>query len=234
MLETTAKERPILFFGSMVRAILDGRETQMRRVVKPQPDPAGPNSGGPVREVVPSLLLNRGDLFDVRYDGDNSKAIRCPYGPPGDRLWVRETWLVGACWYAPERAGPLDPNDPDFSAYYRADGGLTWAKDGQCTKTVGGWRPSIHMPRWASRITLKVTGVRVERLNAINDNLGDLSAEGLERGNCAVRGGPDLPWRYNSRDAFRDLRERVNGPGSWEANPWVWVVEFTRLESGGE
>jgi hypothetical protein len=129
-----------------------------------------------------------------------------PYGQPGDRLWVREAW-------APIRDGAKN-------AWYRAD---------MCEATLNGappgfrWRPSIHMPRWASRITLEVTGVRVERLVDISE--ADAIREGVSADKYAYKG---LDRAYSR--AFSDLWENINGPGSWEANPWVWVIEFKRLE----
>lgn len=178
------KERPILFSGEMVRAILDGRKTQTRRVVKF--DWCGSANG----------LLHQAS-FDPAY--------KCPYGKVGDRLWVRETWaklLSGRIWY---RADGHSIND-------------------------GGWRPSIHMPRWASRITLEITGVWVERLQAIGQN--DAFREGVRR---AADGrwfnyAPDGPTHNSARGSFISLWESINGPGSWDANPWVWVIEFKRIQ----
>lgn len=178
------KERPILFSGAMVRALLDGTKTQTRRMVKPQP-----------RILAGELLCWKDDALT-----DDQMAELCPYGQPGDRLWVREAWMdlrgvdgaVGPCMY-------------------RATFGN--APDG------GKWRPSIHMPRWASRITLEVTGMRVERLQDISE--ADARAEGVSRAQC-----PD----WHATTDFRAIWESINGPGSWDANPWVWVVEFKRLE----
>ena len=184
------KERPILFFGPMVSALLAGTKTQTRRVVKPQPVPDG--NGG-------ASWYGRG----VRWAGKESnlfKAEDCPYGQPGDRLWVRETWAQN--W------NQLSDTRMDRSYVYRADG----EQRAQDNGTDLPWRPSIHMPRRASRITLEVTGVRVERLQDISE--ADSKAEG------AV-GHPDGPWH-----AYRSLWTLINGPGSWDANPWVWVVEF--------
>jgi hypothetical protein len=131
----------------------------------------------------------------------------CPYGQPEDRLWVRERWAY-------------HPDFPDLArrAIYRADP--------ECEHDADRWRPSIHMPRWASRISLEITGVRVERLQSISER--DSRAEGVtiephhSRGYCA---GEFLPPEMR---AYRDLWETINGPGSWEANPWVWVIEFRR------
>lgn len=197
------KERPILFSGAMVRAILDGRKTQTRRVVKPQP-PAG------TREVGIYHYPSDRDCF---YPSDGASIIgawaqHCPYGQPGDRLWVRETW-------------GFNPDFPGMHsrACYRADRGHE--HDGIR------WHPSIHMPRAACRLVLEVTGARVERLQDIGE--ADARAEGVTikdhhmNGYCA---GEMLP---PSTRAFHDLWDEINGAGAWDANPWVWVVEFRRI-----
>lgn len=197
---TATKERPILFSGPMVRALLDGRKTQTRRVVKPQP-PEGvcrcPYAGGWAHEHA---------------DGACScRLIRCPYGWIGDRLWVREAW------------GLMDtqPSDgPDRATLgYRADGDAA-APNGRHQL----WRPSIHMPRWASRITLEITDVRVERLQDISED--DAWAEGFPDPEGANREYPD-----RARYWFRNLWGEINGKGSWDMNPWVWALTFRRVES---
>lgn len=134
----------------------------------------------------------------------------CPYGQPGDLLWVRETWA----WYGCER----DPRE----VLYRAD-------TSNLPESHGRWRPSIHMPRWASRITLRVTGVRVERLQDITEV--DAIAEGAQPFRL-----PCHPQRETLRhvDGFALLWESINGAGSWDANPWVWVVEFERVQGRGD
>ena len=214
-------ERPILFSASMVQALLAGTKTQTRRVVK-------------ITHRTPGLAacLEPADPAWVR---TKPAAELCPYGKPGDRLWVRETWA----WFGNER----DPSE----VLYRADG-HTKLYDG-----YGGWRPSIHMPRWASRITLEVTDVRVERLQAIS--VDDLLAEGVrvrfspDTGNLLLRHTGKLPpFDFLSapsrsqvaegrvppevellRAEYAALWEQINGAGSWDANPWVWVIGFKRL-----
>ena len=161
-------ERPILFSAPMVRAILDRTKTQTRRVVKLKPD-----------YMETFLRLP-------------NKVACCPYGQPGGRLWVRETFedcesALHSC------------------VLYRADGGTPGTK----------WTPSIHMPRWASRITLEITGVRVERLR---DNR---EADAISEGTPFPCGG----WV----GGYQKLWESIHGPGSWDLNPWVWVVEFKRV-----
>lgn len=130
----------------------------------------------------------------------------CPYGKVGDRLWVRETF--GESWHHAQ---------PDY--FYRADDNASI----ESHPDFDGWKPSIHMPRLASRITLEITGVRVERLNNIHRS--DAIAEGCEM--PSQRKGMHR-W---PEAQFADLWESINGPGSWDANPWVWVVEFKRIEA---
>ena len=186
------KERPILFSAPMVRAILGGRKTQTRRVVKCD----GIDLAGPCGNRL------TGDTFLAGRDWVGNHAIlRCPYGERGDRLWVRETW-------APMPGGPITAQN---GVIYRADSDSIWT-----------WRPSIHMPRWASRITLEITAIRVERLQ-------DISAE-----DCIAEG---ISTQLREHDAICDLQSKykalwqsIHGPGSWEANPFVWVLEFKRLE----
>jgi hypothetical protein len=214
------RERPILFSGPMVRAILAGTKTQTRRVVKPQPE--AQHGGEPYWFIGGYRAWQYRSTDDVLRKGGNT--LRCPYGAPGDRLWVREAWqaLDGN-----ERARRImtEPNPSRGWLEYAAT-----VPEGY--EPPPRWRPSIHMPRWASRITLEVTGVRVERLQDISSN--DAIAEGIEP---CPRGGE---WRNYldsapNRDAltprvsFRSLWESINGPGSWEANPYVWAVSFREV-----
>lgn len=189
------KERPILFSAPMVRAIIDGSKTQTRRVVKQDRDGL--------------LDCKPTPAWDAFW-----KCVDCPYGKPGDRLWVRETFAVVPRTAYARSDGvqqTLRPDDDHDAAIYRAG----W------THSNGGfrWRPSIHMPRWASRILLEITDVRVERAQDISDR--DARDEGAEQiGDCegAYVAG------------FRRLWESINGADSWAANPWVWVVAFRRIE----
>lgn len=216
------KEHPILFSAPMVRAILDGRKTQTRRVVKPSPlwvaDPSVP--------------------FKTP-DADPKGIIYCPYGKPGDMLWVREAFrfLGSFDGDSPSRVGDrcliAGYSKPWAPTQYEADGGRdNWMNVGTApgSITAGKLRPGIHMPRWACRILLEITGVRVERLNDISRD--DAMAEGIVYQHDGGFGLADST-HYNFADprfSYQSLWESINGAGSWDANPWVWVVEFKRVE----
>lgn len=197
------KERPILFSAPMVRALLAGTKTQTRRVVKPP------------RNRSAFVLLDHGKGWWPYQSDDGESELcddgmehpyTCPYGQPGDRLWVREAFMHEPADYRWEASVSI-PCRP-ASTVYRAD--FHESQPGE------GWKPSIHMPRSLSRILLEVTAVRVERLQDISES--DAMAEG-----CYT--DPACP----AYDAYRSLWEQINGPGSWDANPWVWVVEFKRV-----
>jgi hypothetical protein len=215
-------EHPILMNAFSVRAILDGRKTQTRRVIKPQP--AGDVTDA--RIWVDGLWRIEHKPTPVpggRYVGVRT---RCPYGRPGDRLWVRETWRVHPnswCCY----------QDGYIEIQYRADEGkarhrIRRPDAAKLTEKYadGRWRPSIFMFRWASRIALEVTGVRVGRVQQIGEE--EAIAEGVPRG--AVR------WIGDARMHFAALWDRINADRgfSWESNPWVWVVEFRRINASGD
>ena len=201
------KERPILFSAPMVRALRAGTKTQTRRVVKDRHIDAAP----------PACFFQW-------------LRERCPYGQPGDRLWVRETWAYGVHALAAER-------DEDGPFVYAADGTV---QGRLCDR----WRPSIHMPRAASRILLEITAVRVELLQDISDN--DIEAEGTARwvkdGGKVMCPPPGFDGWWPDEDgnlyvkpnrvAFCSLWESVNGLRAWDANPWVWVIDFKRAEGG--
>jgi hypothetical protein len=229
------KERPILFSGPMVRAILEGRKTQTRRVPS-RTNSVNSEGKGFSRGIWEGLRWNlarphlHGAGLIVPFGRSSAKLLAPPVGEVlvlprlalGDRLWVREKWQCAPVGRAAPRDGAnaIPQALPDgWTVLYSASGDV-------CTKTVG-WRHSIHMPRWASRITLEITGVRVERLQDISRQ--DAKAEGLwpspHNGLEMVEGRP----YGNAQLAFQALWQSINGPGSWEANPWVWVIEFRRL-----
>jgi hypothetical protein len=191
-------ERPILFSSPMVRAIMDGTKTQTRRVVKV----TGPNRD---RRMITSPHEKIVRFKDGAYHYRGTTAISgphpCPYGRAGDSLWVRETFM---------RA------DNSVEIFYNAD----WPNPSGVK-----WKPSIHMPRAASRITLRITDVRVERLQDIS--AGDIVDEGYQGpGYWVPRGGARYEDGCDGVHWYRELWESINGEGSWAVNPWVWVVGF--------
>lgn len=203
------KERPILFSGPMVRAILERRKTQTRRIVKPDIANFLEDGWGPEER-----------MYETR-DGDIVPArTLCPYGVPGDRLWVRETFAEVQPYY-----GPSD-EIPDWVNYkYRADFDDFEADPLQFGPNK--WRPSIFMPHAASRILLEITNVRVERLQDITEE--DAIAEGVE----PVEWGEDMggmPGDFTSYvEGFKDVWQSINGSEFCMENPWVWVIEFKRI-----
>lgn len=208
-----SNERPIIFSGDMVRAILAGRKTMTRRIVKPQP----PEGGG--------ITASSGGWVYVDCNGDALGPAYCPYAAP--RLWVRERWRV-------ERRGALllrNPHSTGLLLDYAADPGtpLLSAVPAQYrtqaehyAEVCGKWRPSIHMPRWASRITLEGVSVRAERLQDISPC--DILAEGV---------GDIYKAPEQLRPMFACLWDSINAKRGypWAANPVVWVIEFRKVES---
>ncbi len=206
------KERPILLSGPMVRASLAGRKSQTRRVVKPQP--ASHQGSIQWSDHNPGWWIVQGDVQNTW------SPLRCPYGVPGDRLWVRENG-----WERPERTRRmmLEGADTWERYYYDADG-----EDGAQLKEWGfKRRPSIYMPRWACRLVLEVTAVRVERLQEISQE--DVFAEGLHNAQQNEM-EKQVGSRLSSQDCYRYLWDSLNAKrATWSSNPWVWVIEFTRL-----
>lgn len=205
------KERPILFNGEMVRAILAGRKTQTRRVIKQTDSGYAKEPNGHRRWHL----------------GDPDAVLACPLGQPGDRLWVRETFIQGWKYEndIPDQYNEDGSEKPVHTWYRATDGDISWYTDDEMHDSPP-WKPSIHMPRSASRITLEIVSVRFERLRDISE--ADAIAEGVtvqdihKQGYCA---GEYFPPAVR---AFRDLW--LSTGGDWDANPWVWVVEFKRVE----
>ena len=216
---------PILFSREMVRALLDGRKTQTRRIVKPQP----------------TAVHGRAGHYSGSYqaDGDNRKEIVCPYGQPGDRLWVKETfrtWLDEESLFTGRLSEITD--EPRRRAVFAS----TEYRASSLDSESGGWRPSIFMPEWLSRITLELTRVRLERLQSISE--ADAIAEGIEviDADAGIYRDYNEPLAQSTADdprqgmcfcpvrSYETLWNSINGPGSWDANPFVWVLEFNRVQ----
>jgi hypothetical protein len=251
----TIKERPILFSGPMVRALLDGSKTQTRRVMKRQPpaviqDGYLPKVYWPARDKHMSSRGDRAYLqfeqpgeYDGRHIMKDGYGFECPHGQPGDRLWVRESGVISKLRGVLEKPG-LFRHDvsttPTIGDYWveetRAPGAsynVAGCPRSSALLSYGAKAcPSIHMPRWASRITLEVTGVRVERLQDISEQ--DAIAEGIGKtpaGFWSTYGRSGVDGTYSPRSSFRCLWESINGAESWDADPWVWVVEFKRVSA---
>lgn len=184
------KLRPINFKAHEVRAIREGRKTQARRIVQPQPR-------------IVHAIHNDASIVTNRIFRNGDQRIHCPYGKPGERLWVRETWRS---------------SDERQQIIYKAD-----YAEFECKMK---WRSAIHMPRWASRITLEIVSVRVERLRDISEN--DAMAEGVYPVDFSGQEHPDNPVLSlrQYRAGFEEAWEHINGTCSWDLNPWVWVIEF--------
>ena len=205
-------ERGMIFNGEMVRAILDGRKTQTRRIIKDCTVGRDPIS----------KFIQIGKKFIGCYPEDVPELIRecCPYGVPGDRIWVRETWA---------EAGASAPDLKLYRANYPSHV-PTHYENVPPAEDVR-WTPSIHMPRWASRILLEITDVRVEQLKSISEE------EARSEGVAQLREGF---WKHyqpgwtqhqlSARGSFTTLWESIYGFGEWDRNPWVWVIEFKRIE----
>jgi hypothetical protein len=195
------KERPMLFSAPMVRALLNGSKTQTRRLAKL-------TANGHVKEPGGHRRWHTAD-FDAR--------LACPYGQPGDRLWVREAWRV------------IDVADCFAPREITAASRIWYEADAPHQPGFGKYRPPMFMPRWASRISLEITGVRVERLQDISE------ADALAEGIVQLTEGFGLPdgshfHAADPRQSYLSLWESINGPGSVEANQWVWVIDFKKIQ----
>jgi hypothetical protein len=217
------KSRPILFSAPMVRALLDGSKTQTRRVVS--------KNDAALLEFLAEDTDQLGQKIEAGvirvwcddYPEEGSDLLKNRYGTVGDQLWVRETWYCDD--FRVQRGPYLKPDDLDVTIQ---DGTLVYAADGltpyEAEQPV--WKPSIHMPRWVSRITLEITSVRVERLQDISE--ADAAAEGWTR--QSERSNDPEVHQDAARDWYSDLWEQINGAGSWALNPWVWVIEFKKVK----
>lgn len=222
------KERPILFSDPMVRAILEGKKTQTRRIVKPGCSDC--RKWGNKIEIHPETKRAGCWCEDGRFT-----EWACPYGQPGDELWVREAWGIGS--------RPC-PNGGYDGIEYRADEAylegpellpchkIEFPEDFEPDSVRCGWKPSIHMFRWMSRIQLKVTDVRVERLQDISEE--DAKAEGvneIEPGKFEEYTHSIPSFCSTAKESFETLWLSINGPHSLSENPWVWAVTFEMKEA---
>ncbi|HBX5053053.1 TPA: hypothetical protein MH364_02910 [Klebsiella pneumoniae] len=237
-------ERGMIFNAEMVRAILDGRKTQTRREVKLNLDisclattydwatslAANHYQALTEEQIQQKAESLRGVIHPVILGNGQMVSIICPHGKPGDRIWVRETFCpVDDTQYGGEKWVDYRAT-PRYEASHPA-GWDSAPNDAEALK----WRPSIHMPRWATRILLEITDVRVERLNAISEE--DVRAEGVPPAGSLL---PDYPGTFltpkgdfaTAKVAFQRLWESIYGEESWKANSWVWVIEFKRVEGG--
>lgn len=224
------KITPILFKGEMIRALRDRRKTMTRRIVKPQPLPE--------LNTMKPVIVNDEVIWERKLTGliSITSKVRCPYGMPGDLLWVREAWRLA-------RINGVDGGVGEFATIqyregfdvfgYRRDWRdhyadllereKRWEKS-QTGNLWGRWRPSIHMPRWASRLTLELTGVRVERVQDITE--ADAQAEGVTQRAYPTPDGWIADDNALFSGGFAALWESINGEESWDENQWVWALKF--------
>ncbi|MGE6584440.1 morphogenetic protein [Raoultella planticola] len=223
-------ERGMIFNAEMVLAILDGRKTQTRRIMKVQPSEdftpmnMALEPDYKARWYTPGIVDKDGYLQPANKEAfgvaNENEGYSCPFGAVGDRIWVRETWA----------RYNIDQDSHDMA--YRATTPADWPGEGH-------WRPSIHMPRWASRILLEITDVRVERLNSLSEE--DAMREGIDADRLAESqdnydciADHNMTGRPTAKGYFSDLWQSIYGSDSWNANPCVWVIEFKRVEGGAE
>ncbi|WP_404652938.1 hypothetical protein [Raoultella terrigena] len=217
---TKITERGMIFNGEMVRALLDGRKTQTRRAL----------SDRQLKMI--SVAADVGECYPLEsgQNHENSQSYYrewCPFGAIGDRIWVRETFQGPLFDFDLMDSYCKDPTPferPEFCVY-KADGAPAPEFYDADDELHCRWRPSIHMPRWASRILLEITNVRVERLQEIT--LGDICKEI----GCGLY---DFRPATHGFQAWEELWQSIYGEDSWKANPWVWVIEFKRVEGGAE
>jgi hypothetical protein len=207
----------MIFSAPMARALLAGRKTMTRRIVKPQPDKT--IDGQPYW-----------DIGGFRTYPDAANPLRCPFGSHGDTLYVREAYRTLAMWDSLPMRGI--PNPGNIPLKYEADGTI----NAPTPYPYGKLRPSIFLPRWASRITLEITGVRVERLNNISEV--DAKSEGIkvlplqsyDDSSAWYQSAPGVHQDRTARGSFIQLWESLHGADSWDANSWLWVISFRRIK----
>lgn len=241
------KERPILFSAPMIRAILSGTKTQTRRVVKPQPP----------------MYFDRHCWFDAPVYGWTREPepatdwhkVKCPYGKLGDRLWVRETFSTSGLTKYHETGKKNDHGGPgDPCCAFAATGTYKCGKripDAALATGSHKWKPSIFMPRWASRITLEITEVRVQRLVEISfedclcegvvgtQQWKDVTVDEIRSGSSSISpedvdAAIDAGWNAYARSAYQRLWDSINGKKApWDSNPWIWALTFKLATDGG-
>lgn len=230
---TKITERGMIFNAEMVRALLSGRKTQTRRIMKPQPEPCPRGGHWWPSNVFKTMLHVEDEMQNGKGGWGGLVGDACPFGAVGDRTWVRETWGVVSHAFSddglmidwvPDRPATAIHEMPFGNGYYSgyaiyaADGDFTWGDDDGYEDGCSCWKPSIHMPRAASRILLEITDVRVERLRSMSQD--DARAEGVIAASGPMEAGL----------AFRELWDSIYGEESWKANPWVWVIKLKRIE----
>ncbi|MFT1010982.1 hypothetical protein [Enterobacter hormaechei] len=217
------KERGMIFNGEMVRAIIDGRKIQTRRIMKPQP------ANDIARGTFPNTEAY-GLVSTMKHKFGSTTAHLCPFGQPGVRIWVRETFRVHS------RATDV------ATLVYKSSERQSWTEQTHrvpvsvCNKpaVIEKWTPSIHMPRWASRILLEITDVRVERLNSISEE--EARSEGVGRLREGFWKNYQPGWtqhQISARGSFATLWDSIYGSGEWDRNPWVWVITFKCIDGAG-
>lgn len=220
------KERPILFNDQRVRALLSDQQRQTRRIMKSQF--LGPGQDNHEGCYGIDVLSNH--LQGNRVMGMENLSYHCPYGQPGDRLWVRETWrgpLIDQSEIAEYERAPAQFKNPRY-CQYRAD--TSQFSNAEDEDPHFGWQAGIHMPRWASRINLLITGIRVEKIQDISDD--DVIAEGVQTDSHFLNNFFTMHHEaVSSKDAYRKQWALQYGGTSWEVNPWVWVIDFMRVQN---
>ncbi|WP_034912932.1 hypothetical protein [Erwinia sp. 9145] len=211
------RERGIIFNADMVRAVLDGRKTQTRRMLSPRQ----------LKMIDAASSIGECYPLESGKHHANSQSYYCewcPFGAIGDRLWVRETFFP-----APLEPQSVPPKKTKWNIAYRGGAQLEKIAPATYNPTIYNyerWTPSIHMPRWASRITLEITGLRVERLNSMTES--DALAEGCNGGHGSI---PHYIYSATPHEHFHYIWQSIYGASSWQANPWVWVIEFRRIDN---